>query len=102
MSLDIVKKNISSPFHNEREKFYLQRSIVDSRGEGGAYESGGFNPDMVYNNDAANEAIESLGKVIGAGLYAKDEDKNKIKEKKLDPVAIRGEASRAFKVKNKI
>lgn len=71
MSLDIVKKNSSSPFH-------LQRSIVDQGGSGGAYESGGFNPDMVYNNDAANSAIESLGKVIGAGLSSRTEgDKNK-------------------------
>lgn len=95
MSLDIVKKNSSSPFH-------LQRSIVDQGGSGGAYESGGFNPDMVYNNDAANSAIESLGKVIGAAIYAKGDNKDKPKEKKLDPAAVRGEASRVFKVKNKI
>lgn len=74
MSLDIVKKNSSSPFH-------LQRSIVDQGGSGGAYESGGFNPDMVYNNDAANQAIESLGKVIGAAIYAKGDDKAKPKDK---------------------
>lgn len=74
MSLDIVKKNSSSPFH-------LQRSIVDQGGSGGAYESGGFNPDMVYNNDAANSAIESLGKVIGAAIYAKGDNKDKPKDK---------------------
>jgi hypothetical protein len=74
MPLDIVKKNSSSPFQ-------LQRSMVDQGGRGGAYEAGGFNPDMVYNNDAANAAIESLGKVIGAAIYAKGKDKDKEKEK---------------------
>lgn len=74
MSLDLVRKNSSSPFH-------LQRSIVDQGGAGGAYESGGFNPDMVYNNDAANAAIISFGKIVGAGLAAADKDKDKEKEK---------------------
>lgn len=45
--------------------------MVDQGGSGGTYESGGFNPDMVYNNDAANAAVESLGKVIGAGLSSR-------------------------------
>lgn len=85
MSLNIVKKNSSSPFH-------LQRSIVDQGGSGGAYESGGFNPDMVYNNDSANAAIESLGKVIGAGLSSRTEgDKNKSNEKKAERLEKRGE-----------
>jgi hypothetical protein len=77
MSLNIVKKNSSSPFH-------LQRSIVDQGGSGGAYESGGFNPDTVYNNDAANAAVESLGKVIGAGLSSRtagDQNKDDLKTK---------------------
>jgi len=64
MPLDLVKKNSNSPFQ-------LQRSIVDQGGSGGAYESGGFNPDMVYNNDAANAAVESLGKVIGAAISSR-------------------------------
>ena len=85
MSLNIVKKNSSSPFH-------LQRSIVDQGGSGGAYESGGFNPDTVYNNDAANAAVESLGKVIGAGLSSRTEgDKNKSNEKKAERLEKRGE-----------
>jgi len=85
MSLNIVKKNSSSPFH-------LQRSIVDQGGSGGAYESGGFNPDTVYNNDAANAAVESLGKVIGAGLSSRTEgDKNKSNEKKVERLEKRGE-----------
>ncbi|MFY8170617.1 MAG: hypothetical protein ACOVK2_05830 [Candidatus Fonsibacter sp.] len=91
MSLNIVKKNSSSPFH-------LQRSIVDQGGTGGekiargAYESGGFNPDTVYNNDAANAAVESLGKVIGAGLSSRTEgDKNKSNEKKADRLEKRGQ-----------
>ena len=76
MSLDILRKNISSPFR-------LQRSVVDQGGSGGAYESGGFNPDMVYNNDEANEAVASLGKIIGAGISARtpgDENKSNIKK----------------------
>ena len=70
MSLDLIKKNSSSPFH-------LQRSMVDQGGEGGAYEQGGFNPNIVYNNDAANAAIESFGKTIGAALASRTkEDRN--------------------------
>jgi hypothetical protein len=70
MSLNLIKKNSSSPFH-------LQRSMVDQGGEGGAYEQGGFNPNIVYNNDAANAAIESFGKTIGAALASRTkEDKN--------------------------
>jgi len=84
MSLDIVKKNSSSPFH-------LQRSIVDQGGSGGAYESGGFNPDMVYNNDAANQAIESLGKVIGAGLSSRTAgDENEANKNKLKRLQDKG------------
>lgn len=74
MSLDLVRKNSGSPFH-------LQRSMVDQGGSGGAYESGGFNPDMVYNNDAANAAIMSFGKIVGAGLTAAGKDKEKEKPK---------------------
>jgi len=77
MSLNLIKKNSSSPFH-------LQRSMVDQGGEGGAYESGGYNPSMVYNNDAANEAVESFGKMVGAALSsrtAEDQNKSDIKTK---------------------
>lgn len=93
MSLDLVKKNSSSPFH-------LQRSMVDQSGSGGAYESGGFNPDMVYNNDAANASIVSFGKIIGASLEAmgKDKDKEKDKEKPLDSKTVKAEAAKTFKV----
>lgn len=72
--MDIIKKNSSSPFQ-------LQRSMVDQGGSGGAYEAGGFNPSTVFNNDAANAAVESLGKVIGAALYAKGKDKKEDKPK---------------------
>lgn len=90
MSLDLVRKNSSSPFQ-------LQRSIVDQGGAGGAYESGGFNPDAVYNNDAANAAVESFGKIVGAALSAgiKDKKDPKIAEQN----AIKSEASKTFKVK---
>jgi hypothetical protein len=67
MSLNLIKKNSSSPFH-------LQRSMVDQGGEGGAYEQGGFNPNIVYNNDAANAAIESFGKTIGAALASRTKE----------------------------
>lgn len=71
MSLNLVKKNSASPFK-------LQRSIVDQGGEGGAYEQGGYNPDIVYNNDGFNTAIESFGKIIGAALGSRTaEGKNK-------------------------
>jgi len=90
MSLDLVRKNSSSPFQ-------LQRSMVDQGGAGGAYESGGFNPDAVYNNDAANAAVESFGKIVGAALSAgiKDKKDPKIAEQN----AIKSEASKTFKVK---
>jgi hypothetical protein len=78
MSLDLVRKNSSSPFH-------LQRSMVDQGGAGGAYESGGFDPDNVYNNDAANAAIMSFGKIVGAGLTAAGKDKEKPKDKIKKP-----------------
>jgi hypothetical protein len=94
MSLDLVRKNSGSPFH-------LQRSMVDQGGAGGAYESGGFDPNNVYNNDAANAAIMSFGKIVGAGLAAagKEKEKEKPKEKVLDPKTVKAEASKAFKVK---
>ena len=78
MSMNLMKRNSSSPFH-------LQRSIVDQGGAGGAYEAGGYNPDAVYNNDAANAAVESLGKTIGASITARTpEDKNKEDVKKSE------------------
>jgi len=93
MSLNLIKKNSSSPFH-------LQRSMVDQGGAGGAYESGGFDPNNVYNNDAANAALMSFGKIVGAGLTAagKDKEKEKPKEKTLDPKTVEAKASKAFKV----
>jgi hypothetical protein len=92
--MDIVKRNSSSPFK-------LQRSMVDQGGSGGAYETGGYNPSAVYNNDAANEAIESLGKVVGAAIYAKGKDKDNEtnKTKSVDQKAIKSEADKIFKVK---
>lgn len=60
MSLDIVRKNSGSPFH-------LQRSIVD-RGEGGAYETGGFNPKAGYSDGGMSEVITQFGKSLGSAL----------------------------------
>ena len=76
MSLNIVKKNTSSPFH-------LQRSIVPQ--EGGSYQKGGFNPEAVYNNDAANEAVESFSKTVGAALSNIDLSKKK-KDKPVEKI----------------
>ena len=75
--------------------------MVDQGGAGGAYESGGFDSNNVYNNDAANAAIMSFGKIVGAGLTAagKEKEKEKPKEKVLDPKTVKAEASKAFKVK---
>ncbi len=77
MSLNIVRKNSGSPFQ-------LQRSMVDQGGSGGAYESGGYNPEAVYNNDVANATIESLGKVVGAAISSRtagDENKSNVNKK---------------------
>lgn len=77
MSLKLINKNSSSPFH-------LSRSIVP-RGEG-AYETGGYNPKSLYNNDAANQAVESLGTTIGAALSSMvKKDKPKKEEVKASP-----------------
>lgn len=80
MSLSIVRKNSGSPFH-------LQRSIVD-RGEGGVYESGGYNPDTVYNDGGVSEAISGLGKVVAAGISSRtvsdENDSNLSKKERLD------------------
>lgn len=72
MSLNLIRKNSNSPFH-------LARSIVPQ--EGGAYQNGGYNPNALYNNDAANEAIESFSKTIGAALSSMPEKGKPKKEK---------------------
>lgn len=64
MSLSLIKKNSSSPFH-------IQRSMVDQGGEGGAYESGGFDPNTVYNDNATSGAVIGIGKTIGASLLSR-------------------------------
>jgi hypothetical protein len=63
MSLNIIKKNSSSPFNQ-------QRSMVNQGGAGGAYEEGGYNPDNVYNNNAMLTAIVGFGESLGKGLSA--------------------------------
>lgn len=84
MSLKLIKKNSSSPFH-------LQRSIVPQGDEDGAYSKGGYNPEAVYNNDAANEAMESFSKTIGAALsnmdFGKKKPENKPATKKQEVLA---------------
>lgn len=76
MSLGLVKKNSSSPFH-------LQRSMVAKANEEGSYAEGGFNPNAVYNNNAANAAIASFGDVVGDAL-TKIKPKAEKEEEKFD------------------
>lgn len=76
MSLGLIKKNSSSPFH-------LQRSIVPQTE--GAYQDGGYNPKAVYNNDAANEAVVSFSKTVGAALSNIDLSKKK-KDKPVEKI----------------
>jgi hypothetical protein len=77
MNLKSIKNNTSSPFR-------LQRSIVSQ--EEGAYASGGYNPNAVYNNDAANAAVEGFGTMLGAALIARGKNKKDVKKKdKIDP-----------------
>ena len=75
MSLKLIKNNTSSPFH-------LQRSIVPQGDEDGAYARGGFNPDALYNLDAANAAVESIGTTVGAALSSRSKSKKPDEEKK--------------------
>jgi len=78
MSLGIINKNTSSPF-------MLRRSIVDQGGQGGAYESGGFNPEESYSDGGTANAIAALGNTIGAGLAARtagDENKDNLSTSK--------------------
>jgi hypothetical protein len=75
MNLKSIKNNTSSPFH-------LQRSIVSQ--EEGAYASGGYNPNAVYNNDAANAAVEGFGTILGAAIMANRDKEYKKKVKGLE------------------
>jgi len=75
MSLKLIKNHTSSPFH-------LQRSIVPQGDEDGAYARGGFNPDALYNLDAANAAVESIGTTVGAALSSRSKNKKTEEEKK--------------------
>lgn len=91
MSLNIIRKNSSSPFNQ-------QRSMVNQSGEGGAYESGGFNPNNVH--DSGGEilnAIVGFGSSIGAGLSSvtaedrNEADKNKVSRLENRKKRIKGE-----------
>ena len=86
MSLDLVKKNSGSPFH-------LQRSMVAKANEEGSYAEGGFNPNAVYNNDAANAAIASFGDIVGDALTKM---KPKAEEEELDKNTVRAQAEKQF------
>jgi hypothetical protein len=102
MSFNLISKNTASPF-------YLQRSIVDQEGAGGAYESGGYSGKSSYNNDAANAVVESIGTTIGATLSSrtaddKNKDNTKAKErleKKSGRLEKEGKTDRATKVADK-
>jgi len=93
MSLNLVKKNTSSPFH-------LQRSIVPQ--EGGAYQDGGYNPNALYNNDAANKAIESFSKSIGSALSNMGSKKDPEPEVKEDTAGKEAKIENAKKTINNV
>ena len=83
MSLKLIKGNSSSPFQ-------LQRSMVDQGGAGGAYESGGYDPNNVYNDGGMAAAISSIGTVIGAAVGSRTAgDKNKEDLKKQKRLEVR-------------
>jgi hypothetical protein len=94
MSLNIIRKNSSSPFNQ-------QRSMVNQSGEGGAYESGGFDPNNVH--DSGGEilnAIVGFGSSIGAGLSSVTaEDRNEADKSKVSRLEKRKEK---IKGKNQI
>lgn len=69
MSLNLVNRNTSSPFH-------LQRSIVDQGGEGGAYESGGYTGKADYNADAVNATLTSFAETVGNALSERSPEGN--------------------------
>jgi len=78
MSLNLVRKNSSSPFH-------LQRSIVDQGGEGGAYERGGYDPSNVYSDGGIASAIAGIGTVAAAAIEARtpgDDNQEDLKKQK--------------------
>lgn len=94
MSLNIIRKNSSSPFNQ-------QRSMVNQSGEGGAYESGGYNPNNVHDGggDILN-AIVGFGSSVGAGLSSRTaEDENEADKNKVSRLEKRKEK---IKGKNQI
>jgi hypothetical protein len=94
MSLNLVNRNTSSPFH-------LQRSIVDQGGEGGAYESGGYTGKADYNADVTNATLSSFAETVGAALASKTPESNnkqdvKTKERlEKKSVRLKDKASKA-------
>lgn len=74
--MKLIKKHTASPFK-------LARSIVDQGGQGGAYESGGYDPNEY---DASNEimtaSLEAGSRMFGAALGSMTKgDLNKIRIK---------------------
>lgn len=58
----LIQKHTASPFK-------LVRSIVDQGGEGGAYESGNYNPDEYdRSGEIITTSLESASKIMGAAL----------------------------------
>jgi hypothetical protein len=81
--------------------------MVDKANEEGAYAEGGYNPNAVYNNDAANAAIASFGDIVGDALTkikpkaeATDGKAGDAKTERLDKKADRLER-RSIKTENK-
>lgn len=74
--MKLIQKHTASPFK-------LARSIVDQGGEGGAYESGGYNPDE-YNrsSEIMMASLEAGSNMLGAALGSMTKgDLNKIRVK---------------------
>jgi hypothetical protein len=85
MSLNLIKGNSSSPFR-------LQRSIVDQGGQGGAYESGGYDPSNVYSDGGMAAAISSIGTLVGAAIGSRtagDKNKEDLKKQKRLEVKVK-------------
>lgn len=72
----LIQKHTASPFK-------LARSIVDQSGQGGAYESGGYNPNEYdRSNEIMTASIEAGSNMIGAALGSMTKgDLNKIRVK---------------------
>lgn len=77
--MKLIQKNTTSPFK-------LARSIVSQGGEGGAYETGGYDPNEYdRSGEIMTASIQSIGNVVGSALGSitkGDINKSRIKDNK--------------------